>query len=113
MYRPINPILEVNGHAIPPGFYSSFEIADDAESKRAFIESFSTPEQRAYNASKRTCGDCRGLGYYVYRNRGQLVRENVGCDTCGGTGALTLSGERQSAAAEGSDGKEVWNEYRY
>lgn len=88
MYRPISPITQVNGYDIQPGFYQSVEIASDAESRRAFLEAFATPEQRAYNASKVTCSDCRGHGYYIYRERGALVRENVGCNTCKGIGAV-------------------------
>src|SRR5689334_7901598 len=89
MYKAIMPIAAVNGYAVPPGWYSAFEVADDADDKRSLHEAWTTPEQRAYNASRRTCPDCRGRGYLQERDRrGRVYRENCGCQTCLGLGSV-------------------------
>lgn len=51
---------------------------------------FSSPEQRAYNASHKTCKACRGRGYKCWRSARGVEQENVGCDVCLGTGGVPI-----------------------
>lgn len=76
MFRPI----EFNQET---GFYGAFETSPDS-----FLELWSTPEQREFNASHTRCSECDGWGYLKYRSRGQVVRENCGCPVCLGTGTV-------------------------
>lgn len=103
MYRPIRPISVVNGYQIAPGFYEAFESNSPEQELDGLYESWTTDEQRAHNASHRTCDSCRGRGYAQVRQRnGRVERENVGCQTCLGTGAV-LRVERIAGPTLASD----------
>lgn len=71
-----------------PGFFSQFRMNTAAESSRALLDQWSTPDQQIFNLMHKQCPVCRGRGYAVYRSKGELVRENVGCDKCLGLGVL-------------------------
>jgi hypothetical protein len=88
-FKPLNPIASVNGYAIAPGYYEAFEHASDEDNKQALLNAWTTPEQQLYNLTHDTCGECHGRGYKQYRNKqGRIIRENVGCPVCLGTGAV-------------------------
>lgn len=84
MYATIGPIISVRG--IPS--YAAFAVADREQTLEYWMSQWSTPEQREYNATHQTCLACRGRGYKVYRRGGATVRESVGCQRCGGLGAV-------------------------
>lgn len=84
MYRPINPITHVNGYEVAPGWYEGVEITDQTQ----MIRDIATPEQQAYNATTVTCDSCHGRGYKLYKDKGRMVGENIGCQQCGGTGKV-------------------------
>lgn len=82
MYRVSCPIAGTK-------FFSQFETLSDEASLRELLNAWSTPAQQKYNAEHTTCGTCKGRGYRVYRTKDhKTVRENVGCQTCLGTGAV-------------------------
>lgn len=88
-FKPINPISSVNGYSISPGYYGAFEHASDEDNKQALLDAWTTPEQQLYNRMHKTCDGCNGRGYKSHRNKqGKIIRENVGCDVCKGTGAV-------------------------
>lgn len=80
-FKPFNPITQVNGYAIKPGYYGSFVTSTPEEARQALIESWSTPEQRAFNAAHKECPRCHGRGYTRKDQR-------VGCHVCRGTGSV-------------------------
>lgn len=82
MYKPILPIEG------SPGYYGAYITATEEASVKALIDSWATVEQQYYNLTTVQCPECRGIGYAVYRQRGQLIRESVGCQTCQGLGKL-------------------------
>lgn len=82
MYKPECPIPS------RPGFFSQMRINTTEEAKQSLLDAWSTPEQQIFNLMHRQCPACRGRGYAVYRSRGELVRENVGCDNCLGLGVV-------------------------
>lgn len=76
-------------------YFERFETLSDEGSRSALLEAWATPEQRAYNAQHDTCQTCKGRGYEVRRytdraGRTQTERDNCGCRTCLGTGAVPL-----------------------
>src|SRR5687768_14904645 len=95
MYVPIGPVVSFRG--IPS--YSAFAVADREQTREYLLSQWSTPEQRKYNANHTTCGACRGRGYAVYRRSGVTIRESVGCQRCGGLGAVRIE-EFQSLAPD-------------
>ncbi len=67
----------------------AFETLTAEGARQELLEAWSTPEQRAYNASTHTCPACNGQGYKVTRVRGQQpVRDKAGCYECLGLGKL-------------------------
>ena len=72
-----------------PGFFQSFRVDSPEEARQALMDSWSTPDQQIFNLLHTQCPKCRGRGYAVYRSKGVLVRERVGCDKCLGTGTVT------------------------
>jgi hypothetical protein len=71
-------------------FFGQFETLSDDQAREALHESWTTQEQRKYNAEHATCPTCKGRGYKVHRTSGgQTIRENVGCQSCLGTGAVS------------------------
>lgn len=80
MFRPI-------GQANELGFYEAFATGPFYTREQLLAE-WSTPVQRAFNAAHTTCSACRGQGVRVSRNVQGVVRENVGCSTCGGLGVV-------------------------
>lgn len=78
---------------LPNGFYESFETLTDEQSRQALLDAWATPEQQLYNLMHKTCDTCKGKGYMVHRikvgDRGfRFEREQCGCQTCKGTGAV-------------------------
>jgi DnaJ-class molecular chaperone len=74
-------------------FFESFETLTDEQSLQALHESWTTLDQRLYNAMHKTCPTCLGQGVGVDRvfirgQRPQIVRDKVGCYECKGTGAV-------------------------
>ena len=74
-----------------PGFFSQMRINTPEEERQALRDAWSTPEQQIFNLMHEQCRTCRGHGYKVYRSKGTLVRERVGCDVCLGLGVLPRS----------------------
>jgi hypothetical protein len=81
MYRPL-------GNKDARGFFESFEVAMYPEAWLTGSEAWSTPEQRAYNASTQTCPSCKGWGYQIQRRGKEVIRDNCGCQTCLGLGKV-------------------------
>lgn len=75
MYRVIN-----NGQA--------FETLTDEGSRQELLESWSTLDQRIFNAMHETCPACNGQGYKVERVGKQIIRHQGGCYECLGIGVL-------------------------
>lgn len=71
-----------------PGFFNQFRVDSPEEARQALIDSWATPEQQIFNLMHKSCNDCKGKGYKVYRSKGQLVRERAGCDVCLGLGVV-------------------------
>lgn len=70
-------------------FFTQFETLSDEQARESLHEAWTTPEQRRYNAEHTTCETCKGRGYRVYRTKDhRTIRENHGCPTCLGTGAV-------------------------
>jgi hypothetical protein len=86
-------VFKVIGSPNKAGFYEAFEY-----DPRKLPELWSTPEQRAYNQSTCTCPQCRGWGYKIQRRGREVIRENVGCDRCGGTGKIPKAIEEENGA---------------
>lgn len=64
---------------------------DHVERQRQWLLSrWSTPAQREYNRTTQTCQDCNGRGYHRWYQGKVLHVENVGCQTCQGTGKVPL-----------------------
>ena len=103
MYKPECPI------PLRPGFYQSFRVDNPEEARQALMDSWSTPEQQIFNLMHQQCPKCRGHGYAVYRSKGTLVRERVGCDRCLGIGVIQRSTHTSNgsvtAQSGGGDGK--------
>jgi DnaJ-class molecular chaperone len=77
------------GNKLPNGYFDSFETLTDEQARQALHDSWTTMEQRIYNAMIETCPECKGQGYLKHRTKsGQVVRENCGCPQCKGTGAI-------------------------
>lgn len=76
------------GESNSDGFFESFETLSAEQARQTLLEAWSTPEQRAYNASTVQCPSCRGWGYRVERRGREVVRDNCGCWNCGGTGKV-------------------------
>lgn len=74
-----------------PGFFGQMRINTPQEERQALLDSWSTPEQQIFNLMHEQCPKCRGRGYAVYRSKGELVRERVGCDKCLGIGVVARS----------------------
>lgn len=81
-------MFKVIGERSAAGFYPAF-----SHDPRKLLELWSTPEQRAYNASTITCECCKGYGYKIHRRGREVVRDKVGCDRCGGLGKVPVNGE--------------------
>lgn len=81
MYVPICPI---------PGSeaFRAFRIQTAEEARQGLLDSWATVDQQIYNLSTEQCRQCKGRGYAVYRSKGVLVRESVGCGQCGGLGKV-------------------------
>jgi hypothetical protein len=93
------PIGTPNG----AGFYQAFSY-----DPQKLPELWSTPEQRAYNDSTKTCPCCRGWGYKIHRRGREVIRDNVGCETCGGLGKIPKEGTNGESVAgnTATDGSE-------
>lgn len=76
-----------------PGFFSQFRISSPEEAKQSLLDAWATPEQQIFNLMHEQCPDCRGRGYRVYRSKGTLVRERVGCDRCQGLAVIPKHGK--------------------
>lgn len=76
-----------------PGAYSQFRIQTAEEARQALRSSWSTIEQQYYNLTTRRCTACDGWGYKVYRSRGQLIRESLGCLECQGLGRIPYAND--------------------
>lgn len=87
-----------------PGFFSQARMSTPEEQKQALRDAWSTPEQQIFNLMHEQCPTCRGRGYKVYRAKGVLVRERVGCDKCLGLGVVprTTSPSPSPAGEESS-----------
>lgn len=85
-FKPIHPIEAVNGYTVK-GWYNSFITATPEESKQALVEAWTSPAQRRFNATHKTCPRCNGRGYT--RKDG-----NIGCSVCLGTASLPISEEK-------------------
>ena len=74
---------ELVEHAYPlrDNWYSSFLMANDADSRAAYLTSWTTKEGRLFNAHNHTCPRCYGRG---------ATRKDaaIGCHVCGGTGSV-------------------------
>lgn len=70
------------------GYYESFETLTDEQSRQELRDAWATPIQQLYNLMHKTCPDCNGQGYQITRIRQVVVRDNVGCYECKGTGAV-------------------------
>jgi hypothetical protein len=68
--------------------YPAFRVADAEQTRQFLLDSWTSPEQRAYNKLHRTCPECNGQGYRILRAGRTVERENVGCQTCNGTGGV-------------------------
>ena len=93
MYTPQNPLPG------KPGFYESFRMDSPEEARRSLLDAWSTPEQQIFNLMHEQCPKCKGRGYLVYRQKGQLVRERAGCERCLGLAVVPRSSSALSSSA--------------
>lgn len=71
-----------------PGFFNQFRMNSPEEAKQSLLDAWSTRDQQLFNLMHQQCPVCKGRGYAVYRSKGALVRERVGCDKCLGLGVV-------------------------
>jgi excinuclease UvrABC ATPase subunit len=67
---------------------SSFETLTDEGSRQELIDSWTTLDQRIFNAMHKPCPACDGQGYKVSRQGKMVVRDKAGCYECHGLGAV-------------------------
>ena len=84
-FKPIHPIEAVNGYSVK-GWYNSFIMGTEEQSRQALVESWTTPAQRKFNAQHDQCPRCRGRGYTRKDGR-------VGCHICQGLGVVPKGGK--------------------
>lgn len=80
----------VTQEPLPDGSYNRFLTLTEEQAKEELLKAWSTPAQREYNRSTRTCSTCRGRGYLSRKlgKRGQFDNEKCGCPVCLGLGKV-------------------------
>ena len=93
-FKPQSPIKTIAAHrftvdgALVPheyplrdNWYYAFAMASDEDSRRAYLESWTSEGGRAFNKTRKTCPRCKGRG-------ATRKDEAIGCATCFGQGSI-------------------------
>ena len=95
-FKPQQPINQIAGHrytvegelvphdyTLRDNWYHSFKMATDAESRAAYLASWTTKEGREFNRNHTACPRCHGKG-------ATRKDASIGCHVCKGTGTITV-----------------------